>query len=195
MTIKRLLPFRLVALWLLALALVCAAPAQADQIDVQRASLQSDGSGWSLDTQFDFDLNSSLADAVSKGVALYFTTTFELSESRWYWFDAVPVSTSQTMRLSYAPLTGEYRISTGGGLHQSFSNLKDALAVIKHITSWHVIDKSQVSPGETYTASVRMALDTALMAKPFQVDAVNNRDWMLASDWKRFVFTVSDRAK
>lgn len=194
MTIKRFLPFRLVAVWLLALALACAVPAQADPIDVQRASLQSDGSGWSLDAQFDFDLNSNLADAISKGVALYFTTTFELNQSRWYWFDAVPVSVTQTMRLSYAPLTGEYRVSTGG-LHQSFASLKDALAVVKHITSWHVIDKGQVSPGETYTASVRMALDTALMAKPFQVDAVNNRDWMLASDWKRFVFTVSDRAK
>ncbi|WP_174834282.1 DUF4390 domain-containing protein, partial [Staphylococcus aureus] len=69
------------------------------------------------------------------------------------------------------------------------------LAVVRHITSWHVIDKNQVTPGETYTASVRMALDTALMAKPFQVDAVNNRDWMLASDWKRFVFTVTDRGR
>jgi hypothetical protein len=40
-----------------------------------------------------------------------------------------------------------------------------------------------------------MQLDTALMPKPFQVDAVNNRDWALASDWKRFTFTVNEHAK
>jgi Domain of unknown function (DUF4390) len=49
--------------------------------------------------------------------------------------------------------------------------------------------------GETYNASVRMQLDIALMPKPFQIDAVNNRDWSLSSDWKRFTFTVTERAK
>lgn len=194
MTIKRFLLFRLAATLLLALTLGAGAPAHADTIDVQRASLQADGSGWSLDAQFDFELNSNLTDTVNKGVPLYFTTSFELSRPRWYWFDEVPVAVTQTMRLSYVPLVNEYRVSTGG-LHQSFTSLKDALAVVWHMTSWHVIDKNQVTPGETYTASVRMALDTALMAKPFQVDAVNNRDWMLASDWKRFVFTVTDRGR
>jgi hypothetical protein len=33
------------------------------------------------------------------------------------------------------------------------------------------------------------------MPKPFQIDAVNNRDWNLASDWKRFNFTVTERAR
>ena len=74
MTIKRFLSLRLVpAAWvalvlLAALSLFPAAPAQADPIAVQRASLQADGSGWSLDARFDFDLNNSLEDAVNKGV-------------------------------------------------------------------------------------------------------------------------------
>jgi hypothetical protein len=33
------------------------------------------------------------------------------------------------------------------------------------------------------------------MPKPFQIDAVNNRDWNLSSDWKRFNFTAAERAK
>ncbi|KIP16268.1 hypothetical protein KY49_5338 [Burkholderia sp. MSHR3999] len=178
----------------LALCLAVARPARAESIAVQRASLQSDGSGWSLDARFDFELNSNLEDAVNKGIPLYFTTDFELSRARWYWFDEQPVSVSQTIRLSFQPLTREYRVSTGG-LQLGFGTLKDALAVVRHITSWHVIDRNQVRQGETYTASVRMQLDTALMPKPFQVDAVNNRDWTLGSDWKRFTFTVTERAK
>jgi hypothetical protein len=84
---------------------------------------------------------------------------------------------------------------SSGGLQLGFSSLAEALAIIKHVTSWHVIEHAQVRAGETYTASVRMALDTALMPKPFQVDAVNNRDWSLASDWKRFTFTVAEHAR
>jgi hypothetical protein len=195
-TIKHLFPLRLAAALLIALTLclAVAAPARADSIAVQRASLQSDGGGWSLDARFDFALNSNLEDAVNKGIPLYFTTDFELTRARWYWFDEQPVSVSQTIRLSFQPLTREYRVSTGG-LQLGFASLAEALAVIKHVTSWHVIDRNQVSLGETYTASVRMQLDTALMPKPFQVDAVNNRDWTLESDWKRFTFTVADRAK
>ncbi|CAN0624239.1 conserved exported protein of unknown function [Burkholderia multivorans] len=196
MTIKHLFPLRLAAVLMVALTLclAVATPARADSISVQRASLQADGSGWSLDARFDFELNANLEDAVNKGIPLYFTTDFELGRARWYWFDEQPVSVSQTIRLSFQPLTREYRVSTGG-LQLGFGTLKDALAVIKHVTSWHVIDKGQVRQGETYTASVRMQLDTALMPKPFQVDAVNNRDWTLVSDWKRFTFTVAERAK
>ena len=198
MTIKRFFPLRLVAVVWTALALllsfVAADPALADPIAVQRASLQADGSGWSLDARFDFDLNSSLEDAVNKGVPLYFTTDFNLSRPRWYWFDEEPVNVSQSIRLSFQPLTREYRVSTGG-LQLGFSSLNEALDVIKHVTSWHVIDRMQVKPGETYNASVRMQLDIALMPKPFQIDAVNNRDWSLSSDWKRFTFTATERAK
>lgn len=197
MIFKRFFPLRLAALIWLTLALagfVAVAPARADTISVQRASLQSDGNGWNLDARFDFDLNSSLEDAVNKGIPLYFTTDFELTRPRWYWFDDQPVSVSQSIRLSFQPLTREYRVSTGG-LQLGFSSLAEALAVIKHVTSWHVIERNDVHAGETYTASVRMQLDVALMPKPFQIDAVNNRDWNLASDWKRFNFTVTERAK
>ncbi|HTH58968.1 MAG TPA: DUF4390 domain-containing protein [Paraburkholderia sp.] len=198
MIIKRFFRLRLAALVWIALVvgfgLFEAAPARADTISVQRASLQADQSGWSLDARFDFDLNSSLEDAVNKGIPLYFTTDFELTRPRWYWFDEQPVSVSQSIRLSFQPLTREYRVSSGG-LQLGFPTLDEALSVIKHVTSWHVIDRSQVSAGETYTASVRMQLDVALMPKPFQIDAVNNRDWNLASDWKRFNFTVTERAR
>ncbi|WP_296654782.1 DUF4390 domain-containing protein [Paraburkholderia sp.] len=196
MIIKRFFPLRLAALlWFVLVAgFIAATPARAESISVQRASLQADGNGWNLDARFDFDLNSSLEDAVNKGIPLYFTTDFELSRARWYWFDEKPVSVSQSIRLSFQPLTREYRVSTGG-LQLGFPTLAEALAVVKHVTSWHVFDRSDVSADETYIASVRMQLDVALMPKPFQIDAVNNRDWNLASDWKRFNFTVTERAR
>jgi hypothetical protein len=197
-TIKRFFPLRLaVAVWAALALWLCFVPAgaaHAETISVQRASLQADNTGWSLDAHFDFDLNSSLEEAVNRSVPLYFTIDFTLSRPRWYWFDEEPVNVSQSLRLSYQPLTNEYRVSTGG-LQLRFGSLNEAMAVIRHVTSWHVIDRNQVHPGETYDASVRMQLDIALMPKPFQIDAVNNRDWNLSSDWKKFTFTASERAK
>ncbi|EGF33831.1 hypothetical protein IMCC9480_1672, partial [Oxalobacteraceae bacterium IMCC9480] len=34
----------------------------------------------------------------------------------------------------------------------------------------------------------RMRLDVAQLAKPFQVNAINNADWRLSSDWKTFLY-------
>ncbi len=33
-----------------------------------------------------------------------------------------------------------------------------------------------------------MRLDTTQLPKPFQINAIANRDWTLESDWKRFAF-------
>jgi len=195
-TIKRLFPLRILALaWIALMAFCLLAPAaQADGIIVRRAVLQPDSSGWNLNASFVFNLNASLEDTINRGVPLYFTTDFTLIRPRWYWFDEQPVSTSRSVRLSFQPLTREYRVSNGG-LQQNFSTLHDALSVVQHIASWHVIDRRQVRPGMTYTASVHMQLDTALMPKPFQINAVNNSDWQLSSNWKTFAFTVASRAR
>jgi len=40
-----------------------------------------------------------------------------------------------------------------------------------------------LSPRESYEAQVRMRLDVTQLPKPFQVNAITNREWNLASDW------------
>ncbi|VVE63561.1 hypothetical protein PCA31118_01311 [Pandoraea captiosa] len=183
------------------LALGYAAPARADnEIQVREARLEPSDGGWSLDARFAFELNSSLEDAVNRGVSLYFTTDFELTRSRWYWFDEKVVNTSQSVRLWFQPLTRQYRVSSNngnsnsGGLQLGFGSLRDALALVRNVSGWRVIEKGVVKPGTQYQASVRMRLDNALMPKPFQIDAVNNRDWNLSSDWARFLFSPSQPA-
>ena len=66
MTIKRFFPLRLVAVLWVALAVWLAAPgaAHAEPIAVQRASLQADNSGWSLEARFDFELKTQSIKAV-----------------------------------------------------------------------------------------------------------------------------------
>lgn len=173
------------------LCLLWTAASSAQTIEVNRAQLEYADGGWNLSADFDFDLPGNLEDAVNKGIALYFLVEFELIRPRWYWFDDHAVSATRVVRLSYHPLTRQYRVSTGG-LQVPFSRLKDAVDFMQHVRGWRVFDQRAVKPGESAQAEVRMRLDVTQLPKPFQINALNTRDWNLASEWKRFGFVVPD---
>lgn len=181
----------------LACLILCAGPATpADRIGVDSAQLQladdNDGA-LLLDAQFDFQLPPVLEDAVNRGIALYFVVEFELYRPRWWWFDKKLVDTTRTYRLSYSPLTRQYRLATGA-LAQPFDTLADALATMRRVRGWRIAERGLIKADDDYSAQVRMRLDTSQLPKPFQVNALTNRDWTLASDWRN-VPVSADLAK
>ncbi|MDP2882851.1 MAG: DUF4390 domain-containing protein [Azonexus sp.] len=159
--------------------------AWAAEIDIADPLLSAGEDGYVLSADFKFELNPRLEEAVTKGVVLYFVADFELARARWYWLDEKLVSRSLTYRLSYHALTRQYRLTTGG-LHQSFQSLSEATQVLSRLRNWTVIDKNDkaVRSGEAYAASLRLRLDVTQLPRPFQISALGNRDWSLASDWK-----------
>ena len=169
------------------LMLAGAATAQADErIGVIAAELEpapGGGGGAVLNATFEFEMPQALDDAVQKGIAIYFNTEFELYRKRWYWLDRKVSSSTLTYRLSYSPLTRQFRLARGG-LSQPFDSLEEALGLLKSVRQWKVIDKGVLSPGDSYEAQVRMRLDVSQLPKPFQVNAITSREWSLASDWR-----------
>lgn len=161
------------------------------EIEVREPQITLSEDGYALAADFRFDLNSRLEEAVNRGVVLYFVADFELTRERWYWLDEKLVSRSLTYRLSYHALTRQYRLSTGG-LHQSFETLNEALRVLRRLRNWQVIDKDEkiVVSGGTYQAAVRLRLDFNQLPRPFQISALGNKDWSLASDWKTWLATL-----
>lgn len=174
-------------LLLLTLALAVGAPAHADEIIVRDANLRATDEGLVLNAEFSFQITPRLAEAVENGVPLYFDLDFELLRPRWYWFDQQAVAKRMQVRLSYHPLSRQYRLSTGL-LQRSFDTLEGALDVLRRLRNWLVVDRSVTLPDATYEAAVRMRLDTTLLPKPFQLSALTNREWTLESEWKRFSF-------
>ena len=87
------------------------------------------------------------------------------------------------LRLSYSPLTRQYRLARGG-LSQPFDSLDEALGLLKSVRQWKVIETGMLSPRDDYEAQVRMRLDVSQLPKPFQVNAITSREWSLASDWR-----------
>jgi len=184
--------------WLPALLAIVPALALAAEIEITNPQIVASDDGYVVSADFSFELNERLEEAVTKGVVLYFVADFEMTRPRWYWLDEKLVSRSQTYRLSYHALTRQYRLSTGG-LHQSFDSLSDALRVLSRLRNWLVIDKGAekavVHAGDTYTAALRMRLDINQLPRPFQISALGNKDWSLASDWKVWQATLPAEAK
>ena len=162
--------------------------ASAEGIKITSVELERVDSDWLLNAAFQIELSPGLEDAVQKGVVLYFQTEFELTRSRWYCFEEKLASTQRQTRLSYQPLTQQYRIASEGFTF-SAKTISEALQAIGSIGGWRVIDNSHIDPAKSYIAGLRMTLDLSKLPKPFQVNALNNRDWNVSSDWLRFPFS------
>ena len=163
------------------------ASANAEGVRLKSADLERADSDWLLNATFQIELTPGLEDAVQKGVVLYFQTEFDLTRSRWYWFDEKPVLAQRLTRLSYQPMTQQYRIASEGFTF-SARTMFEALQTVGSIGGWKVIDMNQIDLSKSYTAALRMTLDLSKLPKPFQVNALNNRDWNVTSDWVRFAF-------
>jgi hypothetical protein len=161
--------------------------AQADEIKFQKVNLRAVEKAWVLDADVSLELTPALEQLVNKGVTLHFVTEFQLTKNRWYWFDAKTVEVQRISKISYQALTNQYRV-TLGSFTLNAANLKQAIAAVKTIEDWTVIELAGIEQNQSYQAAVRMRLDTNQFAKPFQVNAINSKSWNLQSDWQRFEF-------
>jgi hypothetical protein len=176
---------------ILVLAFFIAVPggALADVIEARHVELMQNEDALTVSADFGFDLSPRLEEALTHGVALYFVVEFELMRPRWYWFDEKAASEKLVLRLFYHTLSRQYRVSRGA-LYQNFASLGEALRTLGTVRDWVVADREHLKPEESYVASLRMRLDTSQLPKPFQVSALTNREWTLASDWVRIPFTA-----
>ncbi|MGB3289857.1 MAG: DUF4390 domain-containing protein [Burkholderiaceae bacterium] len=171
-----------------------AANAQVDPIDegarvVKVEPVVRDGELF-IDADVELAVTGDVRNAAQKGVPLYFTADLEIVSKRWWWFDKVAVKEQQTWRIVYNALTRQWRVGTGE-LSLPESSLDDALAQVRNIRGWAVADLRDLEHDEMYHGSIRVRLDTSLLARPFQVDAFNSSAWSLATPWKNFTFSIS----
>jgi Domain of unknown function (DUF4390) len=157
----------------------------ADEATIRNPKLDATDDGYQVSADIDFQLTSSMKEAVSKGVPLYFVVEFEISKGRWYWFDQSLAKASRDRRVSYAPLTDQYKISVSG-VSQNVATIEDVQRLLSRVRSWTVLQKGRLKPGEKYEAAIRFRLDNAQLPKPFQLDILASKDWNLSSDWVRW---------
>lgn len=180
--------FKLVLLAFLGL-LFSAPPGHAEGIAIRGAELNLTDDGYYLDADYRIELNPTLEDALNKGVALHFELEFEVTRSRWYWFDKKIASLKNQYKLNYNALTRQYRLSAAG-IFQNFATLDEALAVLSKVRERRVIDKAELEPDTAYIAALRLQLDASQLPKPIQIDALASRAWTLDSGWYRWTASL-----
>src|ERR1700754_1695416 len=144
-----------------------------------------------IDADVRFELNDQLREAAERGVPLYFTADVMITRSRWWWLDSTIADTSMTWRIVYNALTRQWRAGQGE-LALPVRSLDDAMDMVRHIRGWAVADASDLNPGVKYEGQLRLRLDTSLLARPFQVNALNSRSWSLGTPWSDFDFAIAE---
>lgn len=169
---------------------LCALPAAAEGISVNKAELRPSGDGYQFSASYDVNLTFAAQQALVRGVPLYFVGEFLLTRSRWYWLDEEIFQGEQTVKLSYNVLTRQYRISRGA-LFQNFASLEDALSILARQSSM-TIPAKLLQKDSDYIAAVRLHLDIAQLPKLLQVNALTSKDWALNSEWYRWMVNMTE---
>ena len=180
---------RAMARLFLMLCFMQAIASRAEGVQVTSVKLDATEDGYQLNADFEMQLSSTLLETIRKGVPLYFVVEFELSRGRWYWFDDVAVRAARERRVSYAPLTEQFRLNTAG-ISQNLSNADDVKRALSRIRSWTIAEKGKLKPGDKFDAAIRFRLDTAQLPKPFQLNTIGSREWSLSSDWHRWTISI-----
>jgi hypothetical protein len=161
-------------LWL---ALLCAAtPVQAQGVDLTTLELRASEGMLTLEFSARLTLSRAIEDALRRGVPMYFDVEATLFRSRWYWRDERVARVSRSYRLSYQPLTGNWRVALGA-LGQSYATLSDAMAVISRVSGWPLAEGSQLGADQRYYLEFSYRLDPTQLPQPLQIGLGN--DWSL----------------
>lgn len=168
------------ALWLAAIS-----PVHAEGIETKSAELELVEEALILNAELDINLNTTLEDALNKGVPLNFVAEFELKRPRWYWLDETVSAAQQHIRLSYHALTRQYQLNVNNQ-QRNFSGLNEARRELGRLRDWPVVKRSQIKDKQNYVAALRFRLDLTQLPKPLQVNALASKEWNLDSDWYRW---------
>jgi Domain of unknown function (DUF4390) len=166
---------------LLALALILlqgVGTARADGIELTQLGTERVEDGLALNFSTRFELPRPVEEALLKGVPIYFTAEASVLRARWYWRDERVARVSRSWRLSWQPLTRQYRVSAGG-LHQSYASLPEALAALRGAASWRIADAKELDDDVRYHLEFSYRLDTSQLPRPMQIGLGSSQGWAL----------------
>ena len=74
----------------------------------------------------------------------------------------------RSWRLSWQPLTRQYRVSDGG-LHQSFATLDEAMTVLRGQSAWRIAEPKDIDDSGGYYLEFSYRLDVSQLPRPMQI--------------------------
>lgn len=164
----------------------CGAPA-ADKSVVRQAAIVMTQQGYVLNADVNIVLNSTLEDALTKGINLYFLLELEVTRPRSWWFDETIAEPERKLRIYYHLLLRRYVVENGYTTRTA-ATLSEALAMLGRVDDWQVLEHGALKTGQHYDARLRLRLDTSQLPKPLSIGAVGSDKWDLTTPWYGWSF-------
>lgn len=170
--------------------LLCAGVgAQASSVELAELRTERADGALLLHASLKLELSAVVEEALLKGVPVYFVAEVELLRDRWYWYDRRIGGGTRYYRLAYQPLTRQWRLTVSGepisasgqgsSIAQNFTNLSEAINVIRRQSGWKIADLSELDPDARHNLNYRFRLDVSQLPRPFQITAGSQADWTL----------------
>ena len=139
-----------------------------------------DEDGVYLNYAVEFELGKAVDEALMKSVPLFFVAEAEIFRDRWYWRDRRVAHAVRVWKIVFQPLTSTYRVTTVGGLSQTFASRDEAIASISRSSRWKLADPGQIEEGSRHYVDFNYRLDITLLPRPMQIGIGGQPDWQLA---------------
>ncbi|MDT8999561.1 DUF4390 domain-containing protein [Paucibacter sp. APW11] len=159
--------------------LLLAPLARAEGVSLSHFSTERAEDGLLLSFSTRFELPKPVEEALSKGVPIYFQAEVSVFRNRWYWRDLRVAKQTRNWRLSYQPLTHQYRVSTGG-LNQNFETLSEAVAAVRGASQWRLAEARELEDDGRYYLEFSYKLDTSQLPRPMQIGLGAPQGWALS---------------
>jgi hypothetical protein len=167
------------ALLVAALAWCSAGAASAAGIELTELQVERSDEGLLLDFALRLELPRAVDEALHKGVPLHFVAEATTYRYRWYWRDRRVAEASRSWRLSWQPLTLNYRVSFGA-LAQTYPTLADALSALRRSAHWQIAEPPARDDDRYYYVEFSYRLDTSMLPRPLQIGLGGQPEWQLA---------------
>jgi len=153
--------------------------AVAAEADLTNFDVSRDDEGVYLSFTVNFELAKGPEDALARAVPLFFVAEAEVFRDRWYWRDRRVAHPTRVWKIVYQPLTSNYRVTTVGGLGQSYPTREEALLSLSRATRWKIAEANQLDDGRHYV-EFNYRLDVTLLPRPMQIGVAGQPDWQLS---------------
>lgn len=175
---------RLIAVLIALLIALLGGTARAEGVELNQFATQRTDEGLALSFGTRFELSKHAEDALHKGLPLYFVAEATVLRNRWYWRDARVARSERSWRLTWQPLTRQYRVSTGG-LHQSYATLDEALSSLRGISAWHIAEPRDIEDEGRYYLEFSYRLDVSQLPRPMQIGLTSVPGFALSIEQRR----------
>ena len=162
-------------------ALLAGGPAgAAGDPELASFEINRDEEGLFLSFAVNVELGKGVEDALMKSVPLFFVAEADLYRDRWYWTDRRVAHTVRVWKIVFQPLTSTYRVTTVGGLSQTYPTRAEAMTSISRASRWRIAEPGQLDEGSRHYLEFSYRLDTNLLPRPMQIGISGQPDWQLS---------------